>query len=284
MDPLRCAVATILVDRLSWPYETATEIAKDAHIGSYDRDGRIFHSGESSDLCYVLLSGAIKVYYDNATGERMLVTILQSGGLFGFGELDATDGREPRQIFTAQALTRCKVAIITRARVTRALRSLSAPEILPIVQRSNEQWVRLCNRFLDFLTMTVRSRLTYAIKEISETFGIEDARGRLISLKLTHEDFADLVGASRPMVSKHLKDLARSGVFSKVGGRYILAREGLAGASSSSPPPHLRMAGSNKRLAPSKSLAEVPRKLRYRGVARSSQRRRPAVPLARAVE
>jgi hypothetical protein len=69
----------------------------------------------------------------------------------------------------------------------------------------------------------VRSRLAYAIAEVAETFGIADPRGKLIPLRLSHEDFGELVGASRPMVSKHLKELAKAGVFYKQNGRYILS-------------------------------------------------------------
>ena len=71
--------------------------------------------------------------------------------------------------------------------------------------------------------MDVRSRLAYAIAEVAQTFGIADPRGKLIPLRLSHEDFGELVGASRPMVSKHLKELARAGVFYKQNGRYILS-------------------------------------------------------------
>ena len=92
MDATHHALTTILADRLGWPCETATEIAKYAHIVTYDKDGRIFHAGESTDLCYILLSGEVKLYYATATGERVLVTILRGEGLFGLASLSAGDG------------------------------------------------------------------------------------------------------------------------------------------------------------------------------------------------
>ena len=107
----------------------------------------------------------------------------------------------------------------------RALRQLPPEHIIALVGRMNEGWMKLCRRFLDLLTMNVRDRLIYTIKEIARVFGIPDARGKLLSLKLSHEDFGDLVGASRPMVSKHLKELAKSGAFVKQNGRYVVCRE-----------------------------------------------------------
>jgi CRP/FNR family cyclic AMP-dependent transcriptional regulator len=280
MDAMHHALTTILADRLGWPCETAADIARYAHIVSYDKDAHIFHAGESTDLCYILLAGEVKLYYATATGERVLVTIFRGEGLLGLANLGAGDGHDAQgeQLFTAQALSRCKVAIIARMRLTRALRDLSGPQVLAIVEKSSEQWRQLCSRFLGFLTMTVRGRLAHAIKDISNTFGIDDARGKLISLKLSHEDFAELVGASRPMVSKHLKELAQTGAFAKVNGRYILAREDLlAGEPSSASPPVSEV------VAP-KHLTVVPRIGARRAEAHRGQPHRPAVASRRAAE
>jgi hypothetical protein len=137
---------------------------------------------------------------------------------------------KPEQLFTANALSRCKVAIIPTARAANALQSLPAGQLVRVLERGREQWTHLCCRLLGFLTMNVRDRLRQAIAEIAETFGVADARGRLITLRLSHEDLAALVGASRPMVSKHLKELASDGVLTKQQGRYVLVTPPEAGA------------------------------------------------------
>jgi CRP/FNR family cyclic AMP-dependent transcriptional regulator len=175
----------------------------------------------------VLISGQVKLYYGSATGDRLLVRIASGGSLFGFTDFEATDPHESEQgqLFTAQTLSRCKVAIIARARVVRLLHGLSGPEVVRVVQSVNAEWVRLHTRLLRFLTMDVCHRLAYAIDEIAESFGVADDRGKLIALRLSHEDLAEFVGASRPMVSKHLKELSQSGIFRKENGRYILLRE-----------------------------------------------------------
>jgi len=198
-----------------------------AHIVAYEKDAVVFHAHEPADLFYVLLCGEAKLYYGSNDGERLLVTIARSGESLGVFDAGATAEAESRQVFSAQALSRCKVAIISRARVTRALCELSPEHILALANRMNEGWTTLCRRALDLLTMNVRDRLIYTIRHIARHFGIADARGKLISLKLSHEDFGELVGASRPMVSKHLKELAKAGIFSKQNGRYVLWREDL---------------------------------------------------------
>jgi len=226
MDNLQDALCTSLRDGAGWPAEMAAEVGRHAHIVSFEKDATVFHAGEQTDLLYVLLSGEVRLYYGTDTGERLLVSIVRSGQMFGsidFQDMDATPQQE--QLFTAQTLSRSKVAVIARARVTRLLHDLPGPELTRIVQREHAKWMALSCRLLTFMTQDVRSRLAHTIAEISKAFGIADARGKLIALRLSHEDFAELVGASRPMVSKHLKDFATRGIFVKQNGRYIVLRE-----------------------------------------------------------
>jgi CRP/FNR family cyclic AMP-dependent transcriptional regulator len=227
MDDLRDILCTTLGEGFGWPAEAAAEVAQYAHIVAYDKNATIFHAGEGTDLLYVLLSGEVRLYYGTPTGDRLLVTIVRGGQLFGTTDFQATDTTpgQQQQLFTAQTLSRCKVAILSRARVARLLHNLPAPDLVRIVQRVDARWVNLCCRLLTFLTQDVRSRLAYSIHEIAKVFGIPDARGKLIALRLSHEDFAELIGASRPMVSKHLKELAEGGIFVKENGRYIVLRE-----------------------------------------------------------
>lgn len=213
------------LESLGWPNEAAFDLSRSAHILTYEKAATVFHAGEPADLLYVIVGGEVKLYYGDAQGERLLVAICRRGELLGSMDLELATGadNEATQLFTAEALSRCKLAIITKARAVAAVRDLSAAEVLTLVQRVNRDWARFCSRFLAFLMMDVRSRLAYAISEVAETFGIADPRGKLIPLRLSHEDFGELVGASRPMVSKHLKELARAGIFYKQNGRYILS-------------------------------------------------------------
>jgi CRP/FNR family cyclic AMP-dependent transcriptional regulator len=233
MEGTRALLLTAL-EQLGWPSQAASSMAKSAHAVTYEKGAMIFHAGEPADLLYVLLNGEAKIYYMGRDGERLLVSIARGGGLIGSLEAHTSSRDEGEtQLFTAQALTRCKVAIIARERVARAVAELRPEEVLAVAGCMNDGWVRLSRRLLDLLTMNVRGRLVYTIQEIAQAFGISDARGKLIGLKLSHEDFGDLVGASRPMVSKHLKELAKANIFSKQNGRYVLWREDMLTA----PPP-----------------------------------------------
>ena len=238
MDSSHAALCTTLLTDLGWPSDVALEIGQYAHVVSYEKHATIFHAGESTDLLYVLLSGEVRSYFGTVDGARLLVSIIRSGQFLGNTDFHATDANQRReeQLFTAQTLSCCKVAVITRARVVRRLHELPAADLVRIVQSMDSKWVTLCGRLLTFMTQDVRRRLAQAIGEITQTFGIPHARGKLITLRLSHDDFAELIGASRPMVSKHLKALAQCRILAKESRRYVILQEdALAGIASGKP-------------------------------------------------
>lgn len=226
MDDLRDTLATTLRVPVRWPADTVARIAHYAHIVFYEKGATIFRAGQSSDLLYVLLSGDARLYYAAAGGERLLVSFVRGGEILGVTDFHAPDAYRERQqqVFTAETRSRCKVAIVEQARVAHLLHDLPGPELARIVQGVDSRWRTLSCRLLTFLTQDVRTRLAHAIGEIANSYGIPDARGKLIPLRLSHEDFAELVGASRPTVSKQLKQMIQLGIFIKANGRYILAR------------------------------------------------------------
>ena len=238
MESSHTALCTTLLTDLGWPTDIAVEVGQYAHVVSYEKHATIFHAGESTDLLHALLSGEVGSYFGTLDGARLLVSIIRSGQFFGNTDFHATAANQSReeQLFTAQTLSRCKVAVIARARVVRRLHELPAADLVRIVQSMGSTWVTLCHRLLTFMTQDVRRRLAQAIGEITRTFGIPHARGKLITLRLSHEDFAELIGASRPMVSKHLKELAQRRILAQESRRYVILQEdALADIASGKP-------------------------------------------------
>ena len=269
MDKLRDALCTTIHERLGWPSEAAAELAEYAHVVSYERSATVFRAGEPSDLLYLLINGEVRLYYGNGAGSRLLVSIVRNGELFGIAGLQTGEGRmpQPEQSLTACAAACSKVAVLVRARVARLLQQLPSADLLRICEHADSRWKALCHRLVAFMTQGVRSRLAYSIMEVAQDFGIQDARGTLITLRLSHEDFAEMIGASRPMVSKCINDLKQAKVFVKEGGRYIVQREDMLA----------RMVGGVRR---EEQLSGLISALRSPGAQRPDRR----LPIARQVE
>jgi CRP-like cAMP-binding protein len=82
-------------------------------------------------------------------------------------------------------------------------------------------------RYANFVGLGLRDRLAGALLDLSAKFGVRDARGILLTVKLTHADLSDLVGASRQRTTEQLNDFEREGVIVRDGRRLIIVPEKL---------------------------------------------------------
>ena len=55
-------------------------------------------------------------------------------------------------------------------------------------------------------------------------FGINDKRGTLVAPELSHEDLAEMIGSSRPMVSKLIGDMIKEGLLARGEKRQFILR------------------------------------------------------------
>lgn len=72
--------------------------------------------------------------------------------------------------------------------------------------------------------MSLRERLQLVLADLGSRFGVQDARGVLLTSELAQEELAEMIGSSRPMVSKLLSEMAERSIIACQGRRYILLR------------------------------------------------------------
>jgi CRP-like cAMP-binding protein len=84
------------------------------------------------------------------------------------------------------------------------------------------RWFSLLYRYAHFQGLSLRQRLAMALLELAQKFGVQDARGTILILQVTHEDLADLVGASRQKVTEHIKELERQQYIVRDGRKLIV--------------------------------------------------------------
>jgi CRP/FNR family transcriptional regulator, cyclic AMP receptor protein len=188
----------------------------------YPKGSPLFEKGSPADVMFVVLSGIVKIYCARAGGARTLVELAGPGDLAGYADF-SDKSRERSQLFDAAALTNSCVALITRDHVLHVLRKLEPDRILTLAENVNSLWASAVYRYARFLGMTLRERLEVIFAEMAERFGVTDARGILITPELEQEGLAEMIGGSRPMVSKLLMEMKQEGVIAREGKHYILA-------------------------------------------------------------
>lgn len=173
----------------------------------------IFSKGDESDGLYIIKRGRAKAIAENSRGKMVTLAEFFSGDFFG--EFSLLDNR-PRSS-TIITEDRTEVMFISKRafKDSLVLQPEIAFQLLKIlvskVRSATTQIEKLVfldvnKRFLDFLAETVEPR---------------DNR-MVLPAKFTHSEIASRIGASREMVTKLIKKLARQGILSVERRRIIL--------------------------------------------------------------
>ncbi len=77
------------------------------------------------------------------------------------------------------------------------------------------------SKLLELIFCTVEQRLAKTFLNLLDDFGVPDNGGYLLKIKLTHKDYADLIGSTRETVTTTLNGLKNEGLID-FKGKYVL--------------------------------------------------------------
>jgi CRP/FNR family transcriptional regulator, cyclic AMP receptor protein len=164
----------------------------------------ILQEGEVADSFYVIMSGQVKVYLTDANdaGREVILKTLKEGDFFG--EIPILD-QAPRSASVA-AMQNCHLQVLSYRAFQRALEA--SPDISRRVMGELATRVRDADRKIGRLAlMDISSRVSRTLTELA----ILSNGRRVVGSPFTQKDLASMVGASREMVNRTLKDLQDSG-------------------------------------------------------------------------
>lgn len=197
------------------------ELISENILARYAKRIRLFVQGAPADLIMLVVNGVVKVHCSHLDGRRFLVELAGPGDILGYVDVLDSKGRSC-QAFEAQAMTNCTVALITRQRITRMLDEMDHATLTWLFERLNTFWASTVYRYVSFMTLSYRERLETMLYEVASRFGVEEARGTLLTLELGHEDWAEMIGSSRPMASRLIAEMIHNGTIAREGRHYIL--------------------------------------------------------------
>jgi CRP/FNR family cyclic AMP-dependent transcriptional regulator len=193
------------------------DISQLLHYRQFPKKTQIVVEGDPSHSMYFILDGRVKVYLDDDSGKEIVVNIHEKGQFFG--ELGLIEGI-PR------------TASVTTLDDTR-LGILNEQEFHKLMMRYPQFAMKMMHNLVTRLreaTETIRKLgLMDVYRRIVVTFlnMAEEDNGRwIIKEKLTQQNIASRVGASREMVARILKDL-RTGKYISMEGGYIVIHKSL---------------------------------------------------------
>jgi CRP/FNR family cyclic AMP-dependent transcriptional regulator len=169
----------------------------------FKRGELIVEQSKKSNALSIILTGRARVIFSDARGREVILATLQPGDYVG--EMSLIDD-EPHSA-TVRAEIQTDVLILGKQEFARCLPengSMALALLKGLVQR-----LRYADRQIESLAlMDVYGRVARALLE----FSCDDGDGNvLIRDKVSRQDLAKMVGASREMVSRVMKDLEDRG-------------------------------------------------------------------------
>lgn len=176
-------------------------IADMAITRSLPTNSVVVHEGDQTDSMYIILSGKVKIYLNDEDGKEITLGISGPGDYFGEMVLDG--GRRSASVMTIEA---SKFSIIQRNDLEKYL--LQKPNVaLAIIRQLIGRIRALSDNVRSLALLDVYGRLRKLLLDLA----VEENGKKVIKDKITQQDLANRVGASREMVSKILKELTIGG-------------------------------------------------------------------------
>jgi CRP/FNR family cyclic AMP-dependent transcriptional regulator len=200
------------------PNPTLENFLSHSHHRSYDAKAVIIHEGDASNCLYYIIQGSVSVQAENETGDEIILAHLNEGDFFGEAGLFDTDpdhDDQSRRTAWVIARSKCIIAEIGYEQFRRLV--AQDPEILFLL--SSQIFNRLhktSDKVRDLIFLDVKGRIAHCLLELSkEPDAMTHPDG--MQIKTTRQDIAKMVGCSREMAGRVLKELEDENLISAHG-------------------------------------------------------------------
>jgi CRP/FNR family transcriptional regulator, cyclic AMP receptor protein len=184
---------------------------------SATRSSIVIAAGDATDSLYIILSGRLKVMMSDADGKEVILSMLGPGEFFG--EMGLIDDN-PRSA-SVVAVEPCDLLVITRRDFRKCMTDNT--EMAMAVMRGLVRRLREADRKIGSLALLdVYGRVARLLLDMSETVDGQ----KMVTKRLPKQDIAKMIGASREMVSRVMKDL-QTGGYIEMRGSTILLRDNI---------------------------------------------------------
>ena len=188
----------------------------------YPKDAVIFFESDPGDAMFMIISGRVKVTILSDDGREIILSILSDRDFFG--EMALLDN-EPRSA-TAIAVQDTEVAVIHQK------------DFLSIVEKRPRVAINLLSALSDRLRkanhqigslalLDVYGRVAGVLLEMASDTGIRLKDGRIRFRRPTHQEIANMIGATRETVSRTISDLHRQG-YIEIAGKNVIIQDQFA--------------------------------------------------------
>lgn len=167
----------------------------------------ICNAHSAADHMYVITRGVAKTVRNGDDSQRLLVDFLKPGDVLG-EEAVLLSGEYELDIIPVE---NCSVLCIPVENVRKILES--QPRMGKAIAALSATRARAYRERLYMMTaVPVQARLAASLHMLARRFGKKDKQGTLISMRITHQDLADYIGAARETITLFLSRFKKQGL------------------------------------------------------------------------
>jgi len=198
-------------------YKAITALLPLCHIRSYPNKTTIIRPGDQGNCLHFIMEGSVSICAEGNEGHELILAYLNKNEFIG--EIGVFKGSEIRQV-TVKTRSACKLAEIGYDRLRLALDNELANYAVDLLYLLGEQLAsRLLitsRKYCDLAFIDVEGRIARALLDLTkEPDAITHPDG--MQLHITRQEIGRIVGCSREMVGRILKEMENKGLISAHG-------------------------------------------------------------------
>lgn len=196
--------------------EELKQICNEVSIEEFKKHETILHEEDTNEFMYIILYGKVKVSRINEEGKEIILALHQTND--SFGELSLIDGKTTPA--TVSAIEDSLIAFISKKSFYSILlnREKVLEKILYVLcSRLRESWKKIF--LLNLKNAAQKIKMLFFM--LSHEYAEKTSNGIIITIKLTHQEIADMTGLTRETVTRVIDKLQKDKEISILQNKFI---------------------------------------------------------------
>ena len=172
---------------------------------AYPKGAILFVEGQAPRGIFLLCKGRVKLSMGASDGKTLILQIAEAGEVLGLG---ATVSGRPYEL-TAETVNPCQVNFVKREDLLHFLKT-HTDACFKVAEQLSEKYTHTCREIRSLgLSRSAEEKLAKLLLEWSWKAGEDSKREPRLTLSLTHEEIAQMIGTTRETVTRLLASLKK---------------------------------------------------------------------------
>lgn len=187
------------------PDKTLEEINRKRQFRTLKKGERLYSEGETPEGVFCIHKGYIKAFKIASDKKEQIIYLPKPGDIIGWQQLNCANTYST----CAEALENSLISYLAKEDFIKIIKGNDLGASL--IQYICNDVIMLENKVLELSQKSVRERLATNILLLYDRFGVVEEDKSIITIPLTREDFANLIGTNTETVIKLFSELRKEG-------------------------------------------------------------------------